>query len=726
MSWVPYYGISYGYGLPVQNPDEFTAHSWQYVSVNQDNFTAAAAATTATAATEPPSLLPPGSWAVNRTGGDADNNVNTLATMTETQTPSTDTSFQPGQAGGSTAVAAHRTLDSSPENIILEIRKLCTDSQSRVQALSQAIGRQPGIPGNLQDLLNNDMRGLAQQFVTTARYCHLLEKKLEERTRATFQERTAERAAHEAHLESYRQQLKKANETIDRLSKDLSDFNNAYSKTERSRKVDLERKTEKLTEKINNQKRRINEQQAQIETLKRRVSDGSKLSKGSRITDNRDEDDSPELEFPHSATSELGDKRRNHFTIPQPKLPSGISMKDEEFLLNNLKNMRTDFGPPYEGFPPPPRSTRMERDTDFKYGPPAPPSYGPYGPYGPPMSGPLAPYGVYPPMGPYGAPGPKNGHQGLYHGYAPPNVQHSSFSRTRPGHSAHNSQSGHSGALILRRDDDADFDPETKIWKDMFMRLFKTVGGWSDTYCRQIIPGASEAATRNNPKLWEYMLKVAACYKDPQAAPKHALFMLTSPEHRTNFITRLLLQYIEQEMLHYKLWMGWDEETDRTLRNIGPMGEFVGHPIDQRRYARQQMRNIVESIVGDQDYSRFRTFKTAEHAGLLKDIAGPFLSPDATKSEASLGLHSIANLAMEISHKMMASRLSFTFTWNECAVKFSHDSHIALNSDQHGLALQHKHTRVMLVITPSISYRDHTGASIVPRGVTKAQVLIMN
>lgn len=260
----------------------------------------------------------------------------------------------------------------------------------------------------------------------------------------------------------------------------------------------------------------------------------------------------------------------------------------------------------------------------------------------------------------------------------------------------------------------------------MFMRLFQTVGGWSETYCRTIVPGAAEAATRNNPKLWDYILKVAACYKDPQAAPKHALFMLNSPDHRTHFITRLILQYLEQEMLHYRLWTGWDDETDGVLQSVGPTIEFVGQPREQRRYAQQQMRSAVEKIVSDEEYARFRNYKTTEHAARFKEIAGPFLSTDPAKlSDASLGLHSIANLAMEISHKMMTSRLSFVFTWNECAVKFSHDSHIALNSDQHGLALQHKHTRVMLVVTPSVSYRDQTGGSIVPRGVAKAQVLIV-
>lgn len=700
----------------MQNPEE-GPQPWQYVPANLEDFTAAT--------TEPPGILLPDFWTTARADEAAEASLNTLPKRTEAETPSTDASFRPSQPGGPTTRAANRYSEGGPDNIISEIRKLCTESQGRVQALSQAIGRQPGMPGSLQDLLNNDLRGLAQQFVTTAHYCHLLEKKLEERTRTTFQERTAERAAHEAHLESYRQQLKKANEQIDRLSKDIRDFDHAYyTKTEKRGKVDLERKAEKLSEKINNQKRRINEQQSQIETLKRKVSDGSKLSKGSRLTDHRDEEDSPELEFPHSATSELGEKKRRHPPIPQPKVPSGISMKDEEFLIENLKNMKADFGPSPESFGPPPRPTRTEKDNELRYGPPLPSSYGHFGQAVPPMSGAFAPYGAFPPVGAYGAP-PKSGQQSFHHGFAPPSVQPSSFSRSRPGHSAHNSQSGH-GALILRRDDDSDHDPETKIWKDMFMRLFKTVGGWSDTYCRQIIPGAAEAATRNNSKLWEYMLKVAACYKDAQAAPKHALFMLNSPEHRTHFITRLILQYIEQEMLHHKLWFGWDDGTDRILQTIGPVVEFIGQPPEQRRLAQQQMRSIIEGIVADHDYPRFRTYKTTEHASRFKDIAGPFLSTDSVKSEASLGLHSIANLAMEISHKMMTSRLSFTFTWNECAVKFSHDSHIALDSDQHGLALQHKHTRVMLVVTPSISYRDYNGVSIVPRGVTKAQVLIMN
>lgn len=383
----------------------------------------------------------------------------------------------------------------------------------------------------------------------------------------------------------------------------------------------------------------------------------------------------------------------------------------------------------------------MERDIHMHHGgmPPYPP-YGPYGPgmpnFGPmgPVNGAMGPYGTFhavnaygPPMPNYGRGSmPSNGHGPVYPGYGSPGHRGPGKYSRPASHSARGSESHPSNALVLRRNDDSEFDPETKIWKDMFFRLFNGVNGWTHTFGTEIVPGVVEEATKANPKLWEYILKVATCYKDPNSAPRHALFMLNSPEHRPHFISRLILQYMEQEMLHPKFWLGWDDETDKEIHKFGPVLDFIGYPLDQRRAARQQLRTIVEGIVKDEEYPRFRTFKTNEHAKRLKDIVGPFLTASVAGTDAGVGLLSVANIAMEISHKMMASRLSFSFTWNECAVKFSHDSHIALNSDLQGLALQHKHTRVCLVVTPSISYRDDSGASIVPRGVTKAQVLVMN
>lgn len=408
-----------------------------------------------------------------------------------------------------------------------------------------------------------------------------------------------------------------------------------------------------------------------------------------------------------------------------------MGRKEEEFLLQNLQKISMNAGPGRHGHDD-------LSQVSSNYGSFAQPMHGMHGMNG--MNGAMAPYGYPSHLGQYGAPMvPDYGHGGLngqmpaypYDGSAfqvPPPAQQYSRSRTQSrdenGRVSRASESRPSNALVLRRNDDSDVDPETKVWKDMFQRFFTNTLGWAELHCNQIIPGAVEEVTSKNAKLWEYILKIATCYKDPQAAPKHALFMLNSPGHRTHFIARLLAQYVQQEVFTWKFWLGWDEETDVKLNNLGPIVEATGHSLETRRDARQQLRRIIEEIAKDEDYDRFKSFKQTHHMNRLKEIGGPF--SDGGSKDAVLGLHSLANSAMEISMKMMTSRLTFMFIWNECAVKFNHDSHMALNSDHHGMSLQSKHTRVGLVVTPSISYRDDSGRSIVPRGVSKAHVLVMN
>lgn len=109
------------------------------------------------------------------------------------------------------------------------------------------------MPGSLTDLLNNDLRVVAQQFASTAYHCRMLEKKLEERT--------ALQASHEVELNSFRGKLQSSQERVRKLEQDLRDIETAYTTSDKRRKVELEKKTEK----ISNQKRRIKEQQDQID-----------------------------------------------------------------------------------------------------------------------------------------------------------------------------------------------------------------------------------------------------------------------------------------------------------------------------------------------------------------------------------------------------------------------------------------------------------------------------
>lgn len=142
-----------------------------------------------------------------------------------------------------------------------DIRKICKDTQVRIQALGQAIARQPGVTSSLTDLMSNDLRHIAQQFVSTSFHCRMLEKKLDERDQAFAKERVALHAAHGVEISSCRRKLMLGQERISRLEQDLIDLESGHGNADKRRKLELEKKTEK----INNQKRRIKEQQDQIE-----------------------------------------------------------------------------------------------------------------------------------------------------------------------------------------------------------------------------------------------------------------------------------------------------------------------------------------------------------------------------------------------------------------------------------------------------------------------------
>lgn len=117
------------------------------------------------------------------------------------------------------------------------------------------------MPSSLTDLLNNDLRVIAQQFATITYYCRMLEKRIEDRTYSTHQERAGECVSHEVQLNNQRQQLLDSRNRIAKLEQDIRDIEQSHSNVDKRRRVELEKKKEK----IDNQKRRIKEQQDQID-----------------------------------------------------------------------------------------------------------------------------------------------------------------------------------------------------------------------------------------------------------------------------------------------------------------------------------------------------------------------------------------------------------------------------------------------------------------------------
>lgn len=379
----------------------------------------------------------------------------------------------------------------------------------------------------------------------------------------------------------------------------------------------------------------------------------------------------------------------------------------------------------------------MERDNYLQGGPaPAAASFGQFGHQLPGTVGPNKPmggapgyYGPYPSAPAYSqhAGAPIHGPPVSHHTYGVPSMQPSApLSLPRGGSSAYVPRTRPSNALVLRQDDDGD-DPQVRSWREIFQRLFNAVKGWTEEFDEDVAIGTVHRVGKENTKLWDYILSVASCYKNPQSTPGHAQFLLTDKEHRTKFITRLILQYLEQEVLRPKFWQGWDDKLDVFLKSsVFPVLEHTGYPFDQRRIAREQLQSVVDQIVNDPEYKRLRDRRMENHARALRDIAGSFYLNKTHQQGAVVGLHSIAKIAIEASAKMMQSRLSFSFIWNECGVKFSHDSHLAINEHIHGYAVQYnKHMRVAIVVTPGLSYRDDNGPSILARSLFKANVMVM-
>lgn len=464
------------------------------------------------------------------------------------------------------------------------------------------------------------------------------------------------------------------------------------------------------------------------QTLKRKLSHGSKLSKLT-INEKRDDNRSPPPEF-NSATSELTYKHRRSPSIPQPKMGSAITHQDQSFLLNNL-NRNIDGR---QGFPPHQGANRTERGSHFQGGfDAAPPSFGQFGHQLPSAVGPNTPmggapgyYGPYPPVPPYGQQtgGHAHGPPVLHHSYGMPSTQPSAgFPHPRPGPSGHVPPARPSNALVARHDDDAD----VTYWRMRFQRLFDAVKGWTEEFDEEVSNATVDRVGMNNTRLWTYILQVAACYKSPQSTPKHAQFLLTNNDHRTKFMTRLILQYLEQEVLRPKFWLHWDSAVDEYLRSsVLPVLENAGYPFEQRRVAHGRLQEAVDHITNRPELKERREDIRQFHVKALKQITGAFYLETAGSTDrdpSNVGLHSIVNMAMDASAKMMQSRLSFSFIWNECGVKFSHDSHRAINEH---LIQHHKHMRVAIVVTPGVSFRNDNGTSILARSICTATVMVMH
>ncbi|KAJ9133537.1 hypothetical protein NKR23_g10717 [Pleurostoma richardsiae] len=572
------------------------------------------------------------------------------------------------------------------------IPMLCQDAQARILALQQAVARQPGVTSQLHDMIGNDLRTIAHLFVSS--------QHLANQTHAQHQDEIAtlhgEIAGLRKELDASRVALAKTQEELATCNHDSEEMQTGFT----SYLEELKQEMKTMQEKIVSQTKAI-EALTGIEPPPKAAqppfssvapaynpthpTDLERRSETVRVTDNAES------------------HRRNDSMPPPPALPpmntSGGNVKRGLAQRLGGMNLHQVAGPNPMALQPYFKSEVQTPLMSHSFLPPG----------GDPRRFGLGPQPPLTPTPSYGF--PRN-----------PSVQ--TQRRVPSGPSA--PATGPNNSLMLRRDDDSNNDPETKVWKDMFYKLFGMIQAWSQKYCSEVNEGSTRMIVNTHGRLWEYICSVTFP-NDRRAAVSHAVYMLNNKDVRHYFITRLLLQYIQQNLLGIKVWTGFDPNSDKVLEDVdNKMHDITSVEFSQRKDHIEARRGIMAQMAASESFERFRQHKISEHATRFKDITGPLLDQFANRQEASLDLHSIANFGMEISARIMHSRLSFSFVWNECGIKFSQDMHIAMNNDTPAANLQFKQFRLMIVVTPSISYRDDTGTSIIPRCVTKAQVLVMH
>lgn len=141
------------------------------------------------------------------------------------------------------------------------IYKTCTDVQVRFEDLRHSMTTIDGINTDDQEMFNGDLRHLSHFFSAITFQARLLEGILEESGRKDAEERAALVMTHEGEKLDLCLKLDQAHERAIKAEKELEDSHIAWAALEKRRKAELDKKSEK----VHNQKRRIKEQQDQID-----------------------------------------------------------------------------------------------------------------------------------------------------------------------------------------------------------------------------------------------------------------------------------------------------------------------------------------------------------------------------------------------------------------------------------------------------------------------------
>ncbi|CAK7263900.1 hypothetical protein SEPCBS57363_000804 [Sporothrix epigloea] len=266
---------------------------------------------------------------------------------------------------------------------------------------------------------------------------------------------------------------------------------------------------------------------------------------------------------------------------------------------------------------------------------------------------------------------------------------------------------------------------------DIF-QFFNSIKDWVNKYCGFPNLDAMHALSHQHPHLWDYACSVTYPNNRHNAA-SHLLFMLCNRTFRSFFITRLIIQYVVQQMWSPQAWEGLDDQLTEVLESVkhrldlkyGYDADAVLQPHERHALVEKRSRAIFD-FMHQPNWNKCKSLKISQALTRFKDVVVPMMNMETIEPQnAHRELTGICEDALRLSAILNTSRLSFQFIFNECGIKFSEQSHRALNSNIPARELQAHHWRLMCVVTPGITYRNDAGVSVDPRFLAKANVLLM-
>ncbi|KAJ3957049.1 hypothetical protein N0V92_006396 [Colletotrichum tropicale] len=202
---------------------------------------------------------------------------------------------------------------------------------------------------------------------------------------------------------------------------------------------------------------------------------------------------------------------------------------------------------------------------------------------------------------------------------------------------------------------------------------------------------------------------------------------------RACLISRAIIDLLVHRIFVFEAWQGFSVDADRQIGEIryemNNLPEATAGQGGALQVCIDRVAAIVNSCINHERYDAYRSHRIEYFQAELREMLAPLMLPESeggpNLDDADDALRDMIEKAWSISAKMFTSRCTFEFRFPDAGARFSTQTMVGVapNIDPH--ILQAEHWRVQLVVTPVITVRNDTGATISVASITRAHVICM-